>query len=141
MKDFRTRFLQAWPLTVKAMLCVMAFLAGLYLRDLTAGKETEYIKENRTARTQSHELYMTVNEPETQKETVNVRTDPFDFAGIWNSAVDAGTSMLEKLTDTVTKSEFGQTVLDEKDRQDLENLRDLTTELIGLLKTEDDMQE
>lgn len=140
MKDFRTRFLKAWPAAVKVMLCVMALFAGLYLRQLTAKKETAYTKQTHSAHTQSHELYLTVNEPEEQEETVSVLSETTDLSSLWNNAIDAGTGALQDITGTVLESEFGKTVFDEKEREDLQNLTDLATQLIDLLKT-DDMQE
>ncbi|MBQ9825478.1 MAG: hypothetical protein IJM63_13345 [Solobacterium sp.] len=134
MKDFRTRFLKAWPAAVKVMLCVMALFAGLYLRQLTAKKETAYTKQTHSAHTQSHELYLTVNEPEVPQEETT------DLSSLWNNAIDAGTGALQDITGTVLESEFGKTVFDEKEREDLQNLTDLATQLIDLLKT-DDMQE
>ncbi|MBQ7994500.1 MAG: hypothetical protein IJ252_15895 [Solobacterium sp.] len=134
MKDFRTRFLKAWPAAVKVMLCVMALFTGLYLRQLTAKKETAYTKQTHSAHTQSHELYLTVNEPEVPQEETT------DLSSLWNNAIDAGTGALQDITGTVLESEFGKTVFDEKEREDLQNLTDLATQLIDLLKT-DDMQE
>ena len=137
-REFRSTMNRTLSISAKVIIAVMALCTGLYFRNLTMKKKitaekTVHVPEK------THEdlkMYIAVNKDESQQGIIP--SDPVQaLSDMFANAAQEGSQYLEQLMDTLAQSEMMQDLFSEEDWEKLENLTDLSTDLIDMLTGKD----
>ena len=133
-KEFRSTMNRTLSISAKVIIAMMALCTGLYFRSLTLKKMHPAVKTVHVPE-KTHEnlkMYIAVNEEESRQEIIS--SDPMQaLSDMFANAAQEGSQYLDQLMETLSQSDLGQDLFTDEERKQLENLTDLTTDLIDML--------
>lgn len=134
--SLKETFSESLNITFYILIAFMALCTGLYMRQLFLKEEVLYFKETHTAEKIRETLPVETlrkESEENQPETLETHSG-IDLNDILDNAVNTGGQLLDSIVTSLTESEFGQEVFDDKERQNIQDLSDFVLDLIGYEK-------
>lgn len=134
--SLKETFSESLNITFYILIAFMALCTGLYMRQLFLKEEVLYFKEIHTAERTRETLPVETLRKESEEnlpETLETHSS-IDLNDILDNAVNTGGQLLDNIVTSLTESEFGQEVFDDKERQNIQDLSDFVLDLIGYEK-------
>ena len=122
-------------ITFYVLIVVMAFCTGLLLKQVFTHENAVPYKQLRKAEPVHEQapLITLSEDPAEESGPSGPETIDLPFLDMLNNAVQAGGDFLSELIDTLISSETGKQMFSEEERKELEDLSQLTNDMIDLL--------